>query len=71
VGHHKAATTLSAPPTITVTASVPGAEKGVRVRALYEYSAVDEGELSFNPGDVIIQVSESFIAYCDFSVTNE
>ena len=29
--------------------------EGIRVRALYEYAAVEPGELSFNPGDLIIQ----------------
>lgn len=35
-------------------------EEGILMRALYEYSGVDEDDLSFNEGDVL-----RFLEYCD------
>ena len=38
------------------TAAAPPAQAGFSVRAIYDYAAAEEGEISFDPGDIITDV---------------
>ncbi|XP_055336584.1 drebrin-like protein [Paramacrobiotus metropolitanus] len=44
-------------PTLS-SASSSGQNQGLQARALYDYQAADETEISFDPGDIITQVDK-------------
>jgi hypothetical protein len=58
--------TLRRPPEAArVSEQSTGSQAGILMRALYEYTAIEEGELTFAPGDLVTQIEpEDELGWC-------